>query len=324
MWLSWRHGLPLGTGIWGGEDAEFEPRRLRRTWRLSRFWPTTWNQSQSVSPSGYLIWLAASAAPSTDCPPAAQHETPSRQGSLCCRCRCSLRGCRPSRLAAVGAVVLVPVPCTTYRLPRSFAGCFRRWRRGLLLVPVLPGGRGKFLRRAWPSFWAVRQLAAPAVAWLWWSTPAAARPPVQFASTRGQQPAARQQLATRSRSLLQKEKRPGSPGKPVAAVARAAPGVAGGSRSARCRRPCLAGQTPAPHRLCRLSRGRSASCKNPSSACPIIRPQSETKHYGVREDLSRQMSATGVLQPNGRRDHVTDRRECFRSEEHTSELQSLR
>src|ERR1039457_1217210 len=52
IWLSWRHGLPLGTGIWGGEDAEFEPRRLRRTWRLSRFWPITWNQSQSVSPTG--------------------------------------------------------------------------------------------------------------------------------------------------------------------------------------------------------------------------------------------------------------------------------
>ena len=52
IWLSWRHGLPLGTGIWGGEDAEFEPRRLRRTWRLSRFWLITWNQSQSVSPTG--------------------------------------------------------------------------------------------------------------------------------------------------------------------------------------------------------------------------------------------------------------------------------
>jgi hypothetical protein len=52
IWLSWRHGLPLGTGIWGGEDAEFEPRRLRRTWRLSRFWPITWNQSQSVAPTG--------------------------------------------------------------------------------------------------------------------------------------------------------------------------------------------------------------------------------------------------------------------------------
>src|ERR1039458_4016622 len=27
IWLSWRHGLPLRTGIWGGEDAEFEPDR---------------------------------------------------------------------------------------------------------------------------------------------------------------------------------------------------------------------------------------------------------------------------------------------------------
>src|ERR1039457_5433295 len=28
IWLFWRHGLPIGTGIWGGEDAEFEPRRF--------------------------------------------------------------------------------------------------------------------------------------------------------------------------------------------------------------------------------------------------------------------------------------------------------
>ena len=46
--------------------------------------------------------------------------------------RCSLRGCRPSPPAAVAAVVPVPVPCATYRLPRSFAGHFRRWRRGLV------------------------------------------------------------------------------------------------------------------------------------------------------------------------------------------------
>ena len=51
IWLSWRHGLPLGTEIWGGEDAEFEPRCLRRTWRLSRFWPTTWKRNPSVSPA---------------------------------------------------------------------------------------------------------------------------------------------------------------------------------------------------------------------------------------------------------------------------------
>ena len=51
IWLPWRHGLPLGTEIWGGEDAEFEPRCLRRTWRLSRFWPTTWKRNPSVSPA---------------------------------------------------------------------------------------------------------------------------------------------------------------------------------------------------------------------------------------------------------------------------------
>ena len=63
--------------------------------------------------------------------------------------------------------------------------------------------------------------------------------------------------------------------------------------------------------VCRNGRQRrptSAAC----SRVPTTRLQGETKHYGVREDLSRQMSATGVLQPNGRRDHVTDRRECFR------------
>src|ERR1035437_8917827 len=48
------------------------------------------------------------------------------------QCRCSLRGCPPSPLAAVAAGSSCPVPCATYRL----------------LVPVLPGGRGKSLRRA--------------------------------------------------------------------------------------------------------------------------------------------------------------------------------
>src|ERR1017187_2198169 len=67
--------------------------------------------------------------------------------------------CPPSSPAALLAVVVVSgswwlVPCVTYRLPRSFVGRFRRQRRVLLLVPALPGGRGKFLRRASPS-WAV-------------------------------------------------------------------------------------------------------------------------------------------------------------------------
>ena len=38
--MAWRHGHRLSTGSWGGEGVEFEPRCLRRTWRLSCFWPT--------------------------------------------------------------------------------------------------------------------------------------------------------------------------------------------------------------------------------------------------------------------------------------------
>jgi hypothetical protein len=40
--------------------------------------------------------IGGSATDCNLCAPAAQHETPSRQGSGCCRCRCSLLGCRPS------------------------------------------------------------------------------------------------------------------------------------------------------------------------------------------------------------------------------------
>src|ERR1035437_4389575 len=230
MWLSWRHGLPLGTGIWGGEDAEFEPRRLRRTWRLSRFWPTTWNQSQSVSPSGYLIWLAASAAPSTDCPPAAQHETPSRQGSLCCRCRCSLRGCPPSPLAALLAGSWCPVPgCSV----SGFPACSRDARRpGEVSAP----GLAVLLGRAWAA--ASRGVAFPAVV----LHPAAvSHAPAQFSSTQEQETAPAPPGNKLSQPLPRNKNYPGNPGRPVASVARAAPGVAGGSRDGPSRRPMLAG-----------------------------------------------------------------------------------
>src|ERR1035437_6630281 len=59
-----------------------------------------------------------------------------------------------------------PVPVLPPSLPSVAPGScggggrgvgFRGARcRGLLLPPALPGGRGKFLRRASPSFWAVR------------------------------------------------------------------------------------------------------------------------------------------------------------------------
>ena len=174
------------------------------------------------------------------------------------RCRCSVRGCRPSPLAAVVAVVVVAgswwlVPCATYRLPRSFAGRFRRQRRGLLPVPARPGGLGKFLRRASPSFWAVRGWLPP------WpgcgGLPGCYFPrPRSILRHTGAGAAARQHLATSSRSLFQKEKHTGSQGKPVAAVAaprRESPVVV---LAVPPRRPCLPGRTPAPHRHCRLPR----------------------------------------------------------------------
>src|ERR1019366_10622145 len=82
------------------------------------------------------------------------------------RCRCSVRGYRPSPLAAVVAVVVVAgswwlVPCATYR----------RWRRDLQLLSARPEGPGgvfcagprrpsgpcagggpRGLAMAWPSF----------------------------------------------------------------------------------------------------------------------------------------------------------------------------
>ena len=82
--------------------------------------------------------IGGSATDCNLCAPAAQHGNLSRQGSGCCRCRCSLLGCRPSPPAAVAAVVVVSA---------SGVRC-----RGLLPVPARPGGRGKFLRRASPSF----------------------------------------------------------------------------------------------------------------------------------------------------------------------------
>jgi len=148
IWLSWRHGLPLGTGIWGGEDAEFEPRRLRRTWRLSRFWPITWNQSQSVSPTGAGF------------------------GSLHRRLRQQtvLRRLNTKHPPGKGPFAVRAAPVLSPWLPSVAPGSrggggprvgFRGARcRGLLPVPARPGGLGKFLRRASPSFWAVRALAA--------------------------------------------------------------------------------------------------------------------------------------------------------------------
>src|ERR1017187_10463433 len=85
------------------------------------------------------IWVAASAAP--------------QQTATCVLRRLNTEICPAKGPVAVGAgalsVVAVrrprqprwrwswcPVPCATYRLPRSFVGRFRRQRPGLLLVPA--------------------------------------------------------------------------------------------------------------------------------------------------------------------------------------------
>jgi hypothetical protein len=57
---------------------------------------------------------------------------------------------------------------------------------------------------------------------------------------------------TSSRSLSKKEKALEAPAKRLPPLLERR-GVTDGSSGTRCRRPCLARQTPAPHRLCRLS-----------------------------------------------------------------------
>src|ERR1035437_6637428 len=138
-------------------------------------------------------------------------------------------------------------------MPRSFVGRFRRQRRGLLLPPALPGGRGKFLRRASPSFWAVR-------GWLprlWLGCggpPGGCFPALPLNSPALRAGASRQQHWQQpSAALLQKEKHPGRPGKPLCRRCRATPGVASGSRGGPSGRPCRQARTAVPpHCLCRL------------------------------------------------------------------------
>jgi hypothetical protein len=158
------------------------------------------------------------------------------------------------------------VPCATYRLPHSFAGRFRRWRRGLLLFFSGAAGRPeKPLRRASPSLLRRAPVAATgglAVARLLCSTallfPAHPlnSPPHRSRSRRPATP------ATSSRSFSQKEKshwKPRADPLPSLPVPRRKSRVVPVASTAV--RLCLPGRTPAPHRLSRLSRGRSASCK---------------------------------------------------------------
>ena len=141
------------------------------------------------------------------------------------------------------------------------------WRPGEVSAP----GLAVLLGRA--------QVAAP-VAWLLCSTALLfpALPP-NFAAhrSRNSRPAT---PATNSRSLPHKEKHPGSPGRPVGGVARAAPGVAGGGRGGPSEAAVFA--------------GTDASAAPPLLPIPVsgrlraksIRLQSETKHCGVSGDLS--------------------------------------
>jgi hypothetical protein len=122
------------------------------------------------------------------------------------RCRCSLRGC----------------PSVASGSPDG--GGRGAWCRGARcrrrppLLPALPGGRGKFLRRASPS-WAGAPGGCPGcgLAVVVYRA-AVSHAPAQFSSTPEQEPAPATP-ATSSRSPPREETNPGTPYRPVAAVA---------------------------------------------------------------------------------------------------------
>ena len=115
----------------------------------------------------------------------------------------------------------------------GFPACSRDARRpGEVSAP----GLAVLLGRAWAA--ASRGVAFPAVV----LHPAAvSHAPAQFSSTQEQETAPAPPGNKLSQPLPRKKNYPGNPGRPVAAVARAAPGVAGGSRGGPSRRPMLAG-----------------------------------------------------------------------------------
>src|ERR1019366_8880804 len=209
------------------------------------------------------------------------------------RCRCSVRGYRPSPLAAVVAVVVVAgswwlVPCATYR----------RWRRDLQLLSARPEGPGGVFC-AGP-----RRPSGPcagggprglAMAWLWCSTgllfpglpphsPAhggRSKPP---ANTGNKLP----QPLPRKKSTLET---PADPLPPLPVPRRESPVVV---VAVPPRRPRLAGTDastapPLPPTPCPVG-----FVQNPSSERPPTRLQSETKHYGVRQDLARTVQRISI------------------------------
>src|ERR1035437_2642515 len=210
--------LPLGTGSWGGEDAEFEPRRFAADLATVPFLADTWKQSPSVSPA-----VAAFGS---------LHRWLHQQTAVYVLRRLNTEMCPAKGPVAVGAGVLSLV---AVRLPGSPLGggpdgwC-RAPRTACRAVSsgafAASGGVSCLFRRgqeAWGSFcagprrpsWAVRGLAAPAVAWLWCSTglPFPALPLNSPTHRTRSQPRQHRQRA--SRSLPQKNKHPETPADPL-------------------------------------------------------------------------------------------------------------
>ena len=228
------------------------------------------------------IWFAESAAPPTDCnlcAPAAQHGNLSRQGSGCCRCRCSLLDCLPSPPAALlwrWSWCRCRAPRTACRAvsPGAFAAsggvsCL------FLCCREVGGSFCAGLGR--PSGPCASWL--PPFAWLWRSTgpPFPALPLNSPAHrTRSRRPA----TPATTRRTLPPRKAPRKPGPVLLPPLPGRSGVTGILVSV-----TPDGAAPASNgrqrRPCRLLPCAAGFVQNPSSECPTTRLQSGTKHYGV-------------------------------------------
>jgi hypothetical protein len=154
--------LPLGTGSWGGEDAEFEPRRFAADLATVPFLADNLEPEPVCVAYWRRIWVAASAAP--------------QQTATCVLRRLDTEICPAKGPVAVGAGVLSLV---AVRLPGSplggvlMAGAVRhvppaaQFRRALSPPaagsPACSGAARrpeKLLRRASPSFLRRARVAA--------------------------------------------------------------------------------------------------------------------------------------------------------------------
>jgi hypothetical protein len=152
-----------------------------------------------------------------------------------CGCRCSLRVAlrRPRQPWRRWSWCRLPRCSVSAAAPTS-SGAARRAREASA--------------RASPSSWPCTGWLPP-VAWLWrgGAPPLAVSPALRAGASR------QQHWQQPSAALLQKEKHPGSPGKPLCRRCRATPGVASGSRGGPSGRPCRQARTAVPpHCLCRL------------------------------------------------------------------------